>query len=194
MPGALASYSPKSMRFPCSAAKAARSAPMVSGMVPNHKSKNHQSLTCLCRNVLSQNGYRSVWAYRKSQFRAGFRRDSNRQHIKLGPPAGPLSAGGPILKLCRLEPDRNPARKSEILPGEAVARSPVPWTGRKGGSDRPDSGGASAPRVKPLPSSLEGPIRPSTPFQTGHIYIYTPRLMEPDSGGASAPRVKPPPP
>ncbi len=38
---------------------------------------------------------------RKSVFRAGFGPDSNRGHLRIGPPAGLKPAGGPILKLSR---------------------------------------------------------------------------------------------
>jgi hypothetical protein len=54
-------------------------------------------------------------------FRAGNRvsgPDSNRENIKIGPPAG---LGGPILKLSRLVSGRNPARKPNFRAGSTIA-------------------------------------------------------------------------
>ncbi len=50
---------------------------------------------------------------RKLGFRAGFRPDSNREDIRIGPPAGRRLAGGPILRLSRLEFNRHPAWKPD---------------------------------------------------------------------------------
>ena len=44
---------------------------------------------------------------RKSGFRAGFRPDSIRESLKLGPPVGLRQAGGPIFIFVRLESGRN---------------------------------------------------------------------------------------
>jgi hypothetical protein len=57
----------------------------------------------------------------KSGFRAGSRPDSNRETIKVGPPAGPLPAGVLMLSRSRLESGRNPARKPDFRPGRNIA-------------------------------------------------------------------------
>ncbi len=57
---------------------------------------------------------------RKSGFRAGFRPDSNRENIKIGPPADLRPAGVPILRLSRLESGRSPARKPDFRPGSST--------------------------------------------------------------------------
>ena len=54
----------------------------------------------------------------ESVFRAGLRPAANRENLKLGPPAGRKPAGGPILKLSRLESGRNPA---EVRPGNKIS-------------------------------------------------------------------------
>ena len=59
---------------------------------------------------------------RKSGFRAGFRPDSSRESIKIGPPGGLRPAGGTILRLSRLESSRNPARKPDFRPGSTIAK------------------------------------------------------------------------
>ena len=66
-------------------------------------------------------GYAIVLPGRKSGFRAGFRLDSNRENIKIGPPAGLRPAEGPILMFSRLESGRNPARKPDFQPGSSIA-------------------------------------------------------------------------
>ncbi len=53
--------------------------------------------------------------------RAGFRLDSNRGSIKIGPPAGRRPAGEPISKLARLESGRKPARKPDFRAGNTIA-------------------------------------------------------------------------
>ena len=65
--------------------------------------------------------YAIVLPGRKSGFRAGFRPDSSRGNLKIGPPAGLRPAGGPILMLSRLESGRNPARKPDFRPGSTIA-------------------------------------------------------------------------
>ena len=65
--------------------------------------------------------YAIVLPGRKSGFRAGFRLDSNRESIKIGPPAGRRPAGKPISRLSRLESGRNPARKLDFRPGSTIA-------------------------------------------------------------------------
>ncbi len=66
------------------------------------------------------------WRFRAG-FRAGFRTDSNREAIELGPPAG-----GPILRFSRLESGRNPARQEgrfrclpDSIPAEIRPGSPI---------------------------------------------------------------------
>ena len=59
---------------------------------------------------------------RKSGFRAGFRPDSNRESLKIGPPAGRRPAGGPILTASRLESGRNPARKPDFRRGSIIVQ------------------------------------------------------------------------
>ena len=56
-------------------------------------------------------GYALLLPGRKSGFRAGFKPDSNRESVKIGPPAGRRPAGLPMLRLSLLESGRNPARK-----------------------------------------------------------------------------------
>jgi hypothetical protein len=51
---------------------------------------------------------------RKSGFRAGFRPDSDKEDLKIGPPAGRRPAGGPIGSF----PDKNPA---EIQPESSIS-------------------------------------------------------------------------
>ncbi len=49
---------------------------------------------------------------RKSNFRAGFRPDSKRESVKIGPPGGLRPGGGQILMFSRLESGRKKRRKS----------------------------------------------------------------------------------
>ena len=56
--------------------------------------------------------YAIVLPGRKSGFRAGFRPDSNRESLKIGPPSGRRPAGGPMLKLSRF---RSPISGPETL-------------------------------------------------------------------------------
>ncbi len=65
--------------------------------------------------------YAIVLPGRKTNFRASFRPDSNWESLKIGPPAGRRPAGGPILRLSRLESGRNPARKPDSRPGSTIA-------------------------------------------------------------------------
>ena len=65
--------------------------------------------------------YAIVLPGRKSVFRAGFRPDSSRESLNIGPPAGLRPAGGLMLKLFRLEFGRNPARKTGFRPGSIIA-------------------------------------------------------------------------
>ena len=51
----------------------------------------------------------------KAGVRAQFRPDFNRE--SLGPPAGLPKAGGPLVKLSRVDSDRNTARKLEVRAG-----------------------------------------------------------------------------
>jgi hypothetical protein len=53
---------------------------------------------------------------RKVGFRAGFRPDSSREILKIGPPAGLWPTGGPILRFSLLGSGRNPARKPDFGP------------------------------------------------------------------------------
>ncbi len=57
----------------------------------------------------------------KSAFRAGFRPDSLRESLKIGPPAGLRPARGPISSFVLLESDRNPSRKTDSRPGSTIA-------------------------------------------------------------------------
>ena len=66
--------------------------------------------------------YAIVLPGRISGFRAAFRKDSRRESLKLSAPAGLRPAGGPILKLSRLESGRNLARKPISGP-EALLRN-----------------------------------------------------------------------
>ncbi len=66
--------------------------------------------------------YAIVLPGQKSGLRAGSRRDSNRENLKNGPPAGRRPAGGAILRLSRLGSGRHPARKSDFGP-EALLRN-----------------------------------------------------------------------
>ncbi len=53
--------------------------------------------------------------------RSGFRLDSDRENLKIGPPACLRPAGGPILRLPWVESGRNPARKNDFRPGNTIA-------------------------------------------------------------------------
>jgi hypothetical protein len=59
---------------------------------------------------------------RKSNFRGAFRLDSNIENLKIGPPAGRRPAGGPTLKLSRLESGRNPALKPDFRRGGTTSQ------------------------------------------------------------------------
>ena len=78
--------------------------------------------------------YAIVLPGRKSSFRAGFRPDSSRESIDIGPPAGFRPAGGPIFGLSRLESGRNPTRKVDFRPGSTVAQVMVKEKYMSGGS------------------------------------------------------------
>ncbi len=65
-------------------------------------------------------GYARMLPDRKSSFRVRFRPGSNRESLKIGPPAGRGPAGGPILRLSRLESGRNPTRKADFRPGSTI--------------------------------------------------------------------------
>ncbi len=69
--------------------------------------------------------YAIVLPARKSDLRAGFRPDSNRGKLTIGPPAGRRPARGPIFRLSRLESSRNPARKLDVRPGSTIAQHRV---------------------------------------------------------------------
>ncbi len=58
---------------------------------------------------------------RKSGFRAGFRPDSCWENINIGSPASLQPAGGPILRLSRLESGRNLLRKFAFRPRSTIA-------------------------------------------------------------------------
>ncbi len=66
--------------------------------------------------------YATVLPGRKSGFWAGFRPDSRRESIKIGPLAGRRLAGGPILMFSRLDSGRDPARKLDDPP-DALLRN-----------------------------------------------------------------------
>ncbi len=55
-----------------------------------------------------------VFPGRRSGFLYGFRSDSCRESLNIGPPAGRRPAGGQILRPYRLESGRNPARKTDF--------------------------------------------------------------------------------
>ncbi len=65
--------------------------------------------------------YTIVLPGRKSTFRVGCRPGSSRESLKISPPAGRRQAGGPMLKLSRLESGRIPARKPDFRPGNTIA-------------------------------------------------------------------------
>ncbi len=58
---------------------------------------------------------------RKSGFRVGYGPDSNREALKIGPPAGRRPARGPIWRCSRLQSARNLARKFDFRPGSTIA-------------------------------------------------------------------------
>ncbi len=58
----------------------------------------------VCRSDVQQR-------FQPGSFRGRFRPYSSRESFKIGPPAGPGPAGGPFLRLSRLDSGRNPARK-----------------------------------------------------------------------------------
>jgi hypothetical protein len=60
--------------------------------------------------------YAKVLPARKSGVRAGFRSNSERENLKIGPPAGRRFAGVPMLRPCRLESGRNSHRKPDFGP------------------------------------------------------------------------------
>ncbi len=62
---------------------------------------------------------------RKSGFRSGFRPDFDRGSFKIGSPTSPRPAGGPILRLPRLESGRNPVWKPDLMPGKVIAQHRV---------------------------------------------------------------------
>ncbi len=64
--------------------------------------------------------YALVLPGRKSGFRAGFRPDSMLEDIKIGPSVGRRPPGGTILRLSRIESDRNPFRKADLRPGSII--------------------------------------------------------------------------
>ena len=61
---------------------------------------------------------RSMLPGRKSDFGVGFRQESNRENLKISPPAGRPKAD---LMLTRMESGRNPARKPDLRPGNIIA-------------------------------------------------------------------------
>jgi hypothetical protein len=60
---------------------------------------------------------------RKSVFRAGSRPNSNRERLKIGPPAGFRPAGGPILRSSRLESDRNRSGSPMFNPAQTWSQN-----------------------------------------------------------------------
>jgi hypothetical protein len=58
-----------------------------------------------------------VLPVQKSGFRAGFRPDANRENLKIGPPAGLRTDGGPVSRLSGLESGLNPSRKHDFQSG-----------------------------------------------------------------------------
>jgi hypothetical protein len=58
---------------------------------------------------------------RRSGFRDGFRPDSNRGCLTIGPPAGLRPTGVLTLRLSLLESGRNPARNPDFWPGSTIA-------------------------------------------------------------------------
>ncbi len=67
--------------------------------------------------------YAIVLPGREAGFRVGFRPDSSRESLKIGPPAGGL-----ILRLSRIQSCRNLAREVHFWPGSCIASHRVPWS------------------------------------------------------------------
>ncbi len=57
----------------------------------------------------------------KSDFRGGFEPHSNQENTEIGPPARLRPAGGPMLRLSRLESGRNPARRTDFRLGKPIS-------------------------------------------------------------------------
>ncbi len=64
---------------------------------------------------------RDVLPGRKSSFRAGFRPDSSRESLQIGPLASLRPAGELILELSRPESGRSAARKPDFRAGSTIA-------------------------------------------------------------------------
>ncbi len=82
----------------------------LKGVLPSTASVRPRPSRALC--------YEIVLPGQKSGFRAAWGPDSN--------PVGRRPAGGPILKVSRMESDRSPARKSDLRPGITSAQHNVP--------------------------------------------------------------------
>ncbi len=55
-----------------------------------------------------------------------FRPDPRRENLDIGPLAGRGPAGEPMLRLIRLESNRNPGRKPDFWPGSTFVKAQAP--------------------------------------------------------------------
>ncbi len=76
-----------------------------------------QGPTALC--------YALVLPGRKFGFRTGFRPPSSWESPEIGPSGGRRPAGGPFVRIARLESGRNPARKPDLRPGSIIVQHRV---------------------------------------------------------------------